>query len=366
MGNALIIVSDDVCEDGCAFTIGWVMFGIIFMLIVISICSIYHVFCSIYHVICSIYHVICSISDVDRQKQPEIATNENKKELSQCEDTTGNLYDTISVHFPLIVTIEKIPILHNVGLFSSPTSRTSCVVSVDIYAISTVEINKSIAQVFPSPSIKERELICYCDGSYSHYKQIGHSGFRASDGEHRVRLYYPCHPKNGSTETEVLAAFLAIQYALEKHYNTLIIYTDNSKVEQLLTRPKKKDNINYPQFGQIINQYKNNKINNHVIKVFYSFFDSNEYFALNENDIQFIENKIKDIVKNETIFQDQVLPIPSIATNFTPSSSRNQPKASTFDQFLIACGQAEVVIEPKLSNNKLSINEELKLYKKKP
>ncbi|CAF3472075.1 unnamed protein product [Rotaria socialis] len=302
MGNALIIVSDDVCEDGCAFTIGWVMFGIIFMLIVISICSIYHVICSIYHVICSIYHVICSIyhvicsiyhvicsiyhvicsiyhvicsiyhgfcsiSDVDRQKQPEIATNENKKELSQCEDTTGNLYDAISVHFPLIVTIEKIPILHNVGLFSSPTSRTSCVVSVDIYAISTVEINKSIAQVFPSPSIKERELICYCDGSYSHYKQIGHSGFRASDGEHRVRRYYPCHPKNGSTETEVLAAFLAIQYALEKHYNTLIIYTDNSKVEQLLTRPKKKDNINYPQFGQIINQYKNNKINNHVIKV---------------------------------------------------------------------------------------------------
>ncbi|CAF3472063.1 unnamed protein product [Rotaria socialis] len=73
---------------------------------------------------------------------------------------------------------------------------------------------------------------------------------------------------------------------------------------------------------------------------------------------------MKDIVKNETIFQDQVLPIPSIATNFTPSSSRNQPKASTFDQFLIACGQAEVVIEPKLSNNKLSINEELKLYKK--
>ncbi|CAM4867297.1 unnamed protein product [Rotaria socialis] len=97
---------------------------------------------------------------------------------------------------------------------------------------------------------------------------------------------------------------------------------------------------------------------------FYSFFDSNEYFALNENDIRFIENKMKDIVKNETIFQDQVLPIPSIATNFTPSSSRNQPKASTFDQFLIACGQPEVVIEPKLSNNKLSINEELKLYKK--
>ncbi|CAF2036400.1 unnamed protein product [Rotaria magnacalcarata] len=103
--------------------------------------------------------------------------------------------------------------------------------------------------------------------------------------------------------------------------------------------------------------------------LFYSFFDPNGYCVLNENDLRLIENKIKDKVKNEKIFQDQVLPIPSIATNFTPSSiitssSRNNPKSSTFDQFLIACGQAEVVIEPKLSNNKLTINEELKLYKK--
>ncbi|CAF2086989.1 unnamed protein product [Rotaria magnacalcarata] len=267
MGNALIIVSTGVCEDECVLTIDWFIVPIIFMLIVISICSIYHVICSIYHVICSIYHVICSIDNVDRQKQPEIITNENKKELSQCEDATTNLSDAISVHFPLIVTIEKIPILHNIGLFSSSTSRTSCVVSVDIYAISTVEINKSIVQLFPLSSIKERKLICYCDGSYSHYKQIGHSGFRDSNGELRVRPYYPRHPKNGSTETEVFAAFLAIQYAKEKRYNTLTIYTDNSKVEQLLTRPKKIDSSNYPHICQIINQYKNNKINNNVINV---------------------------------------------------------------------------------------------------
>ncbi|CAF5173505.1 unnamed protein product [Rotaria magnacalcarata] len=53
-----------------------------------------------------------------------------------------------------------------------------------------------------------------------------------------------------------------------------------------------------------------------------------------------------------------------MSTNFPSSSSKNKPKSSTFDQFLIACGQAEVTIEPKINNKKLTINEELKLYKK--
>ncbi|CAF2117099.1 unnamed protein product [Rotaria magnacalcarata] len=96
----------------------------------------------------------------------------------------------------------------------------------------------------------------------------------------------------------------------------------------------------------------------------YSFFDPNGYCVLNENDIRLIENQIKDLVKNEKSFQDQVLPTPSMSTNFPSSSSKNKPKSSTFDQFLIACGQAEVTIEPKINNKKLTINEELKLYKK--
>ncbi len=44
----------------------------------------------------------------------------------------------------------------------------------------------------------------------------------------------------------------------------LIIYTDNSKVEQLLKRLKKKDNINYPDICQILNQYEKQKGNNTI------------------------------------------------------------------------------------------------------
>ncbi|CAF1148811.1 unnamed protein product [Rotaria sordida] len=144
----------------------------------------------------------------------------------------------------------------------TPKSYTICITHVNIYAIPSVEIDKPINQVFPS--IEERKLICYCDGSYSHSMQIGHSGFRTSNGMCRVHFFSPRDPKNGSTDTEVLAAYLAIQYALEKHYNTLIIYTDNSKVEQLLKRPREKDTINYSNFFQILNQYQNQKGNNSI------------------------------------------------------------------------------------------------------
>ncbi len=44
----------------------------------------------------------------------------------------------------------------------------------------------------------------------------------------------------------------------------LIIYTDNCKVEQLLKRLKKKDNINYPDICQILNQYEKQKGNNTI------------------------------------------------------------------------------------------------------
>jgi ribonuclease HI len=109
-------------------------------------------------------------------------------------------------------------------------------------------------------------LIYYIDGSYSHRMQIGHSGFRASDGSSAVHCYSPQYPRRGSTESEVHAACLAIQHAMENRYTTLIIRTDNSKVEQLLRRPKDEDNRDYSFFCQILNEYRQEN-GNHIIQV---------------------------------------------------------------------------------------------------
>jgi len=225
-------VNTGFCEDGCELTINWlIVFEIIF---VASICGVYYIY---------------------RQQQRQRRINQNKEHLPRCEDTIMNLSDGI-------IPIKQIEIHHDLCLFSIPKSRVACINNVDIYAVPTVEINKPLDQVFPST--EERKLICYCDGSYSHCMQIGHSGFRASNGVYRVRFFSPDDPRCGSTYTEVHAACLAIQYALEKHYNQLIIYTDNSKVEQILKCPKKKDKIKYPNICQILNQYKKQKDNNAI------------------------------------------------------------------------------------------------------
>jgi ribonuclease HI len=116
------------------------------------------------------------------------------------------------------------------------------------------EISQIISNNFPLEeeiSIEPpRQLVCYCDGSYSHQTQTAFSGFRASNG---FSKYHRC-PRSGSTESEVFAACLALQYAAKYHYDKLILYTDNSKVEQLLKRPKKKDYNNYPKFSKVLNQ----------------------------------------------------------------------------------------------------------------
>jgi len=109
-------------------------------------------------------------------------------------------------------------------------------------------------------------MIYYIDGSYSHSTHIGHSGFRASDGSNTVQRYSPQYPRRGSTESEVYAACLAIQHATKNHCTQLIIRTDNSKVEQLLCRPKNKDHYDYPVFCQILNQYRQENPNN-IIQV---------------------------------------------------------------------------------------------------
>jgi ribonuclease HI len=99
-----------------------------------------------------------------------------------------------------------------------------------------------------------RQLICYCDGSYSCETRIGYSGFRTSNG---FSKYLRCplrRPYGGSTESEVFAACLVLQYTAKYQYDTLILYTDNLKVEQLLTKPKKKDLDDYPTFFKALQQ----------------------------------------------------------------------------------------------------------------
>ena len=95
-----------------------------------------------------------------------------------------------------------------------------------------------------------RELICYCDGSYSSRTRIGYSAFRASDGYNECRRCPLRYPYSGSTESEVFAACLALQYTAKCQYDLLILYTDNLKVEQLLTRPKEHDYYEYPRLFQ--------------------------------------------------------------------------------------------------------------------
>lgn len=238
MGNALITVNSDFCEDGCELTptIDWTLFGI-FVLIVIGIWN-----------VCYNY----------RKKHCHRKTNQNDECFLRHDDKIMNSPNVVETYFPFIVPIiprKQVKIGRNICL--SITLKF-----VDIYAVPTIKINKPVEEVFPL--FEERKLICYCDGSYSHPMRIGHSGFRASNGANRVRCFSPHDPKYGSTNTEVLAAYLAIQYALEKHYNTLIIYTDNSKVEQLLKRPKKKDNINHPNICQILHQYQKQHGNNTI------------------------------------------------------------------------------------------------------
>ncbi|CAF1063262.1 unnamed protein product [Adineta ricciae] len=104
-------------------------------------------------------------------------------------------------------------------------------------------------------STEERELVCFCDGSYSHLFKIGYSGFRTSSGTYRFRFLSAIYR---STDTEVLAAYLAIEYALKHRFAKFRLYTDNSKVKQLFQRQTNKDVTRYADFCEILQLYKQN------------------------------------------------------------------------------------------------------------
>jgi hypothetical protein len=53
-----------------------------------------------------------------------------------------------------------------------------------------------------------------------------------------------------------------------------------------------------------------------------------------------------------------------LSSSIATASSKKEGKSSSIDQFLRACGDAEAIDEPKVKSKRLTINEELKTYKK--
>jgi ribonuclease HI len=158
---------------------------------------------------------------------------------------------TVRVSSPLQCKNESMDIIEQEQKVSiiSPISEISTSNQINDSCELPLEVS---LKEFP-PNVKtstesSRQLICYCDGSYSYKSRIGYSGFLASNGYSKYRFCPLRKRRSGSTETEVFAACLALQYTAKYNYDTLIIYTDNTKVEQLLKRPKEKDYNDYPKF----------------------------------------------------------------------------------------------------------------------
>lgn len=131
-------------------------------------------------------------------------------------------------------------------------------------SILTLLVDESILTVSTDDStvspilIDEVILTFFIDGSYSQWTGIGHAGFHSSDGHRCARRYLPQCFSRGSTETEVEALSLALSYANETKSRSILIYTDNTKVEQLISRPRPKDQQEYSKLIQILNEYKSN------------------------------------------------------------------------------------------------------------
>ncbi|CAF4530630.1 unnamed protein product [Rotaria socialis] len=246
MSNSLIEILAGFCEDGCNLIID-VVFTILFVFMFI-----------LEFIVVSIMYDICRPKHHRRIHQNHQCLSTSQKSTRKLSNVSQNNSEPIFHHIVSAETKNH----RNISLFSNPKSDRIYITTMNICTVHTVDTNKSINPVFPS--IEERTLICYCDGSYSHCMKIGHFGFRASNGKCSIRFISPHDPKHGSTDTEVHAACLAIQYGLGKQYNELIIYTDNSKVEQLLKRPTKNDAISYYNICESLNRFQKQNHNNSI------------------------------------------------------------------------------------------------------
>ncbi|CAF1470059.1 unnamed protein product [Didymodactylos carnosus] len=116
----------------------------------------------------------------------------------------------------------------------------------------------------------------------------------------------------------------------------------------------------------------------------YAFFDPLGFSILNEIDIQHIENGINDIIRNEINYQNQVSattrPTSTITSSLSSStteaasssssslstttatsssSSKIEPKPSTLDEFLVACGESQISDSQNVNSARLTLDEEL-------
>ncbi|UJR38525.1 hypothetical protein I4U23_031193 [Adineta vaga] len=179
--------------------------------------------------------------------------------LRQYKKTLVKSLDTILIeHSPMIpipmISIKQDIILNDYYIFS--ILPNICNIAMDIEVERIIEIRQHFPEQIIS-LIEEQILVCYCDGSYSHRMKIGHSAFLTSNGTRRYSSVVPYDSKHGSMDSEVLAAYLAIQYAFENCYTKLRIYTDNSKVKQLLQRRKQKDYMRHSDICRMLGLYEN-------------------------------------------------------------------------------------------------------------
>ncbi|CAF1505338.1 unnamed protein product [Adineta ricciae] len=107
----------------------------------------------------------------------------------------------------------------------------------------------------------------------------------------------------------------------------------------------------------------------------YSFFDPLGFSVLGEDDVRIIEQEIKQVVRNESIHLNDpfstsssesipstLQPIVTASASQTSASDHKQ-SLSTIDQFLLACGESPISNLQKSQTRKLTIDDELCVYK---
>ncbi|CAF1652319.1 unnamed protein product, partial [Adineta ricciae] len=107
----------------------------------------------------------------------------------------------------------------------------------------------------------------------------------------------------------------------------------------------------------------------------YSFFNPLGFSVLGEDDVCIIEQEIKQVIRNESIHLNDPFstsscePIPSTlqpivtANASQTSASDHKQSLSTIDQFLLACGESPISNLQKSETRKLTIDDELCVYK---